>query len=90
MVINSDSQQALDRFGDTQFVDANFHVTNHCKDLLRDLPGVELEFAPRCTNKMAYRMAKMCRTNEINRPKLMYFELHLGYVVNVILEDKRP
>ncbi|XP_056697347.1 uncharacterized protein [Spinacia oleracea] len=83
--ISTDSQQALQRLGDSQVVDANLHLTNQCRDLLRDLPDVEVVFAPRSTNKVADRLAKMCRTDVIDRPNLVYFEHPPGYVMDVIL-----
>ncbi|XP_056690476.1 uncharacterized protein [Spinacia oleracea] len=90
VILSTDSQQALQRLGDSQVVDANLHLTNQCRDLLRDLPDVEVVFAPRSTNKVADRLAKMGRTDVIDRPNLVYFEHPPGYFMDVILEDKPP
>lgn len=63
-------------------------LNKQCKDLLQDFPGVEIMNGPRCTNRVADRMAKTCRSDVIASFDLEYFEQPPVFVMDVSLEDK--
>lgn len=80
MVVNSDCKQAIDRIKDVDL----------CRDIMMRITDSSLEYAPRITNKVADRMARVCRTELIASYNLISYELPPGFVSDVLLEDRPP
>lgn len=53
------------------------------------MPGIKLEFKPRTTNKVADRIGR-CRINVLANYELSVFGQPMGFVSDVLMEDKPP
>ncbi|XP_056690353.1 uncharacterized protein [Spinacia oleracea] len=68
VIVNSDSQQAINRILHVENIkDANFFIVKKCRGLCMRRNEIRLEYEARETNRVANRLAKLCRTDVINK-----------------------
>lgn len=66
-IICSDSIQAGTSIIEGSDVrDVNFLMIKKCRNLLKKLEGIQLEYEPRAGNKATDRLAKYCRKNYVS------------------------
>ncbi|XP_056695204.1 uncharacterized protein [Spinacia oleracea] len=91
VIINSDSQQAINRILQVDEIkDANFWIVKKCRDLCTRMTDIRLEFEARKTNRVADRLAKLCRTDVMSDYNLCIIEQAPKSVSEVLMEDRPP
>lgn len=87
----SDSKQAINAILDFSDVkDENYLIITQCRDLMKRVGGLRLEFELRNGNKVADRCARYCRTADFVANYLFLWDVPSDYLVGVIWEDKPP
>lgn len=90
-IVCSDSQQAINTIlDDTGIKDDNYLIVNQCRDLMKKVDGLKLEFEGRNGNRVANRCARHCRNVDYVTNFVNLWDTSLDCLADVIWEDKPP